>query len=98
MRLLLTPAAQLDLSDIWDFTVERWNADQAEDYTVLIRDALNELLAGRRTSRTADDIIPGYRKCQIGSHIAFYRTADDTLIVVRILHQQMDPTLHLRPD
>ena len=98
MRLLLTPAAQLDLSDIWDFTAERWSADQAEDYTVLIRDALGELAAGRRASRAADDIIPGYRKCQIGSHIGFYRTAGDKMIVVRILHQQMDPTLHLNRD
>ena len=28
----LTPAAQRDLSEIWDFTRDRWGDDQAEKY------------------------------------------------------------------
>lgn len=45
MNLLLSPAAQLDVSDIWDFTVGRWGEDQADRYNSRIRDALNELAA-----------------------------------------------------
>lgn len=97
MNLLLSPAAQLDVSDIWDFTVGRWGEDQADRYNSRIRDALNELAAGRRSSRAADEIRPGYRTCIIGSHIAYFRIEADDLTVIRILHQSMDPVTQLRP-
>jgi plasmid stabilization system protein ParE len=29
----LTPRAQRDLAEIWDYTAERWGLDQAETYT-----------------------------------------------------------------
>jgi len=48
MRLLLSPAAQTDLSDIWDFTAERWGERQAERYTLQLRDVMRDLAAGAR--------------------------------------------------
>ncbi len=41
----LTPAAQCDLSSIWDFAQEKWDASQAETYIVEIREAI-ERVAG----------------------------------------------------
>ena len=35
----LSPAAQADLSEIWDYTAEHWGEAQAERYTRRIRDA-----------------------------------------------------------
>lgn len=96
MRLLLSPAAQSDMSDIWDFTAERWGEDQAERYTQRLRGTLTELAASRPTSRSAEDVAPGYRKCLAGSHIAYFRIAADDLIVIRILHQSMDPETQFR--
>jgi toxin ParE1/3/4 len=79
------------MSDIWDFTAERWGIDQAEKYATRIQDTLTELAVCRRNSRPADDIVPGYRKCVIGSHVAYFRTNFENLLVIRILHQSMDP-------
>jgi len=31
-RYLLSPAAQADLEQIWDYTCQRWDVDQADDY------------------------------------------------------------------
>ena len=31
-RYLLSPATQADLEHIWDYTADRWDADQAEEY------------------------------------------------------------------
>ncbi len=31
-RHVLSPAAQLDLEQIWDYTCDRWGDDQAEKY------------------------------------------------------------------
>ena len=38
----LTPAAQRDLSSIWDFTQERWDENQAEIYVSEIRAAIDK--------------------------------------------------------
>jgi toxin ParE1/3/4 len=32
-RYVLSPRAQTDLGDIWDYTADRWGLDQAETYT-----------------------------------------------------------------
>ncbi len=88
---LLSPAAQADLSDIWDYTAHNWGVTQAERYILGIREACEALADGRRKGRSADDIRPGYRKLPVGSHVLFFRiTSDGEIDVVRILHQRMD--------
>jgi plasmid stabilization system protein ParE len=32
-RYVLSPRAQTDLGDIWDYSADRWGLDQAETYT-----------------------------------------------------------------
>jgi toxin ParE1/3/4 len=96
---LLTPAAQRDLDTIWDFTAERWSLDQANKYILAIRDACEELAAGKRRTEPIDDIRPGYRKSQVASHIIFFRTTDNGFLdIIRVLHQRMDHTTHLHDD
>jgi toxin ParE1/3/4 len=90
-RTRFSPAAQDDLSAIWDYTVHNWGVAQAERYILGIREACEALADGRRKGRLADDIRPGYRKLPVGSHVLFFRITDGGDIdVVRILHQKMD--------
>jgi toxin ParE1/3/4 len=58
---VLTPAAQADLRQIWDYTAARWGEAQAERYILGIRNACEALADGRRTGRAIDDVRPGYR-------------------------------------
>jgi toxin ParE1/3/4 len=95
-RYLLSPAAQTDLEQIWDYSVRTWGEEQAERYVLGIRDACQALADGRKQGRSIDDIRPGYRKLAVASHFLFYRITDDGPIdVVRILHQRMDAPSHL---
>lgn len=91
----LTPAARRDLSEIWDFTKERWDAGQAEKYIGEIRAAVERVADDPSRGRPCDEIREGYRRYGIGSHLVFYVETDDTVDVIRILHQRMDPTRHL---
>lgn len=90
-----TPAAQRDLSQIWDFTAERWNAAQAEIYVTEIRSAIERIAEEPDRGRSCDEIRAGYRRYAIGSHLVFYRESAAGVDVIRILHQCMDPTRHL---
>jgi toxin ParE1/3/4 len=45
--------------------------------------------------RDCGDIRPGYRRYGIGSHTVYYVDRPDTIDVIRILHQRMDPSRRL---
>lgn len=94
---LLSPAAQADLSEIWDYSTRNWGTEQADRYVLRIRDACEALADGRERGHAIDDIRPGYRRLAVQSHFLFYRVTDAGLIdVVRILHQRMDVAAHLK--
>ncbi|MGH7101901.1 MAG: type II toxin-antitoxin system RelE/ParE family toxin [Acetobacteraceae bacterium] len=94
---LLSPAAQADLGEIWDYSAQNWGAEQAERYVLAIRNACEALAAGRKRGRPIDEIRPGYRKLAVQLHFLFYRVTDTGLIdVVRILHRQMDLAARLK--
>ncbi|MBO0882516.1 MAG: type II toxin-antitoxin system RelE/ParE family toxin [Mycobacterium sp.] len=95
-RYLLSPAAQLDLEQIWDYTHDRWGVDQAEEYLRELQHAIERAAANPRIGRACDEIRPGYRKLAAASHTLFYRaTAEGVIDVVRVLHQRMDIDRHL---
>lgn len=93
-RYLLSPAAQADLEQIWDYTAGRWGVDQAEEYVRELQYVIERVAANPRIGRSCDDIRRGYRKLSAGSHTLFYRLATDGVVnVVRVLHQRMDTEL-----
>ena len=93
--LLFTPGARDDLSEIWDLTEERWNAAQAETYVLELHAAAERVAEDPARGRPADEVRTGYRRYGIGSHLLFYIVREDAVVIVRILHQRMDPTRHL---
>ena len=92
----LSPAAQNDLGEIWDYTREHWGIDQAEQYLREIQRAIERVVSNPTIGRACNDVRPGYRKHVVGSHTLYYRIgSDDVIDVVRVLHQRMDADRHL---
>ncbi len=94
-RYRLTPAAQRDLSSIWDYTQDHWGAGQAQSYVAEIRIAIERIAADPGRGHPCDEVRLGYRRYGIGSHLLFYIEREGGVDVIRILHQRMDPTRHL---
>lgn len=95
-RYLLSPAAQADLEQIWDYTRGHWGVDQAEEYLRQLQRGIERVAANPRIGRACDEIRPGYRKLTAGAHTLFYRmNTEDVIDVVRVLHQRMDIDRHL---
>jgi toxin ParE1/3/4 len=69
---VLSPRAQRDIEDIWDYTNERWNARQAETYIRQIKLAIETVAADSKIARSCHDIRRGYWKYPAGSHIVFF--------------------------
>ncbi len=96
----LSPLAQADLSDIWDYSYSQWGTGLADAYVLAIHEACEGLATAMANSRpagqSADHIRTGYRKQIVGSHLVFFRySVTGSVDVVRILNQRMDVAAHL---
>lgn len=58
-RYLLTPAAQHDLSLIWDFTESRWGISQAKKYIREIQSAVEYVAQDANRGRSREEIRAG---------------------------------------
>jgi toxin ParE1/3/4 len=92
---VLSPRAQKDIDDIWEYRVEHWNVRQAEIYLRQIQRATETVAAEPNIARACDHIRPGYWKYPAGSHVLFFRITDKGISVVRVLHSRMDFERHL---
>ena len=91
----LSPRASADIDEIWDYTAQRWDADQAERYVRLIQDAIETVAADPQRARPCDGVRAGYRRYRVGSHVVFFRLVGRRIEIMRILHQRMDFDRHL---
>ena len=95
-RVILSPKAKLDLSQVWDYTYDEWGEEQAEKYIRELWAAMEEQSRDLTKSVDISDVRKGYRKVRSGSHVIFFKvTKGGILDVVRILHQKMDFDRHL---
>jgi toxin ParE1/3/4 len=94
-RFVLTPRVQADLEDIWSYSAQRWNVEQAEAYIRVVQRGVNLVADDPRRGRCRDDVRPGYRSYGVGSHVLYYREGRGEISIVRILHARMDPTRHM---
>ena len=95
-QVLLSPRAKLDLSDIWNYTLTEWGSEQAEKYVRELWAAMQAQVDNSSTSTDISNVRKGYRKTRSGSHVIFFRsTGNNSIDVVRILHQQIDFERHI---
>ena len=94
-RFVLTPRAQTDLDEIWDYTVDRWGFDQAETHTRRLWKDIAAVADHPSRGRECPEVRRGYRMYPSGSHVLFYRETSDGIDVVRILHEHMDYNRHI---
>ena len=71
MAWLLSPRAQDDIAEIWDYTAQRWGIEQAESYIRDLQATLELLAENPALGRSAEAIRAGYRKHLSGSHVIF---------------------------
>ncbi len=95
-RIIFSPKAKADLSQIWDYTYTEWGAEQAEKYIRELWAVIEEQSCDLTKSVDISDVREGYRKVMSGSHMVFFKvTNGGVLDVARILHQKMDFDRHL---
>ena len=87
---LIGKKALADLDEIWLYTVETWSLTQADRYFSLIFDEIDHICEHPTSGKSMDHIRKGYRASKVKSHLVFYRVIDNTIEIIRILHEKMD--------
>jgi toxin ParE1/3/4 len=87
----LTNKAVDDLTEIWNYTFNRWSENQADKYYRTLLENFNEVAynpeLGKKYSVVTENLL-GYRT---GRHIIFYlKNEENEVEIIRILHEQMD--------
>lgn len=92
MTFKISNEAQKDLENIWLYTFEVWSAKQADRYYNLLLDEIEYLAKNPKSGKAYSHVRKGYWRSKVKSHFIFYKIIqkEDTIEVIRILHQQMD--------
>lgn len=91
----LSNLAADDFSTIYEYSWRQFGPLQADKYTNEL-DLFLRLLAKNPLMGRDIHIIEGVRRHDHGQHAIFYQMQNDGIFVVRILHQQMNPLIHLQ--
>ena len=90
LAYVISKKAVSDLEEIWLYTVEKWSVAQADRYYKLIFDEINFICKNSNSGKSMEHVRKGYRASKVKSHLIFYRVSNNTIEVIRILHERMD--------
>ena len=81
----------MDLTEIWNYTVDTWSESKADKYYDELLNFCQTLAENPENSRNYRELVPDLKGAKINRHNIFYRKISDNVIEVeRVLHEQMD--------
>ena len=90
LQLTISPKAESDLIGIWVYTCEQGGPDQADKYLAQLGSGMKRLVEHPSLGADYTHVFPEYRRLQIEHHYVFYKVQASQIIVMRVLHQEMD--------
>ena len=94
-RCQFTDKAERDLEGIIDYTAQEWGAAQANTYLDGLETRAQLLAENPDLGMARETLSKGLLSFPYESHILYYKKHARGIVIVRILHQQMDPVKHL---
>jgi toxin ParE1/3/4 len=91
VRFKLTNKAVDDLTQIWNYTFNKWSENQADIYYHMLIENFKEVASNPDLGKNYSGVTENLLGFKAGRHIIFYRRIDENEIeIIRILHEQMD--------
>jgi toxin ParE1/3/4 len=88
--LILSPKAEEDFADIFQYSLETWDEIQAYAYRDILDKALLTIQENPQIGRARPELSAQHRIFPVGKHIIVYRITTRAILVSRILHGRMD--------
>ena len=90
-----TDKAERDLDGIINYTVQEWGVSQANTYLDGLESRAQLLAENPDLGTARETLSEGLLSFPYERHILYYKKHARGIVVVRILHQHMDPLRHL---
>ena len=94
-KYFLSPQAENSVIQISDYTLENFGQQQKKKYLKMLRDQMRQAAAHPKQGRKRNEIKQGYYSVQAEKHHIYYRIGDAHIDIIDVLHQSMEPSLHL---
>ena len=92
----LSEAAAGDIEEILTRSLLDFGVARTEIYFQSLTQCLELIGDNPEMGSSVDEIRPGYRCFLHESHAIFYKTREQDVLIVRILHKRMDPERNLQ--
>lgn len=88
---VLTKKAVEDLTNIWNFTFDKWSESQADKYYTFLLTTCQDIADHPDLGKDYSEILVKLKGLKSNRHIIFYRqTSGSSIEIIRILHERMD--------
>lgn len=84
--LRFTREARHDLDDIWDYSAERWGADQADRYINGLERAFQSIAEMPEIARERTEFLPPVRIHPSAQHLIVYSINKEIIQIIRVLY------------
>jgi len=96
MSYILSNKAEQDLRGIYQYSELNFGEAQAVAYLSGMEECLNDLASNPAMAQKIDDIRPNYKRYFYQEYAVYFIEKNAFIYVVRVLHQQMKASLHLK--
>jgi len=94
-KYVLSPEAQNSLREIKHYSLKNFGKRQTTIYLKKIQNCMQKLADNPAIGIERPEIKQGYYSKFTGSHTVYYRISDNHIAIIDILHQSMEPKLHI---
>jgi toxin ParE1/3/4 len=91
----LSGKADQDLDEIYAYSIKQFGEKIADEYFLSLRDCLVKLADSPKLGKDCGNLVPGYLRFECSRHSIFYKVEKKRIFVVRVLHQSMNPDIHM---
>ena len=95
-RLHFSELAEADMLGIAQYSLQRWGEAQAARYLAQLARCCDRIAEYPRIGRACPGVLPGLRRIEEGSHTVFFLVEEDDVLIVRVLHNRMQPERWIR--
>ncbi len=86
----LSEECAIDLSNIYEYGIEKFGLGQAKDYLLGLEDAFQTLANNKNIGSDASQFLPSLRRFVYNAHMIFYLSSTSGVFIVRTLNHKMD--------
>ena len=94
--LIISPVAQDDLRNIYQFGLRNWGANQSLRYLEHLKERFWALIEQPLIGIERPELLSEMRSFPVEIHVVFYQVRSRQIEIIRVLHGRQDPNRHIK--